>query len=74
MTSSASSGGKQVSRPLPVPYTAAEAAPLLRVNPWTVRELCRTGALKANRPGKVWLIDPADLQAYIEGRNDEDAA
>lgn len=50
--------------------TASEVAPILRVDSWAVVRLCRTGALRATKPGQKWLIDPADLQAYIEaGRN-----
>ena len=64
-----------MSRPLPVPYTAAEAAQILRVSPLEVARLCRVGRIKADRPGKAWLIDPADLDAYRKGkRTDEDAA
>lgn len=54
--------------------TAAEAADILRVGSWQAVALCRTGELKATKPGKQWLIDPADLDAYIEsGRNDAPA-
>lgn len=52
--------------------TSSEAAAKLRVGPWQVVELCRTGELPAYKPGKTrkWLIDPADLAAYIaSGRN-----
>ena len=54
----------------PVFYTAPEAAKILRVGPWQVVALCRTGELPATKPGQKWLIAPADLQAYIDaGRN-----
>lgn len=49
----------------PVFLTAPEAAEILRVGPWQVVALCRTGELKATKPGQKWLINPADLDAYI---------
>lgn len=51
----------------PVFLTAPEAADILRVSPWQVVNLCRTGELKATKPGKKWLIRPDDLNAYIAG-------
>lgn len=55
--------------------TAHEVADLLRIGPYQVVILCRTGALRASKPGKSWLIDPADLRAYIEAsRNDTEAS
>lgn len=64
-----------MTRPLPVPYTAAEAAEILRVTPFVVTKLCKTGALKADKPGDRYLIWPEDLMAYIKGgSNTEDAA
>lgn len=53
--------------------TAPEAAEKLRVGVWQVVALCRSGELRATKPGKKWLIEPADLTAYIDaGRNDVD--
>lgn len=55
--------------------TAAEVAPVLRITPYAVSELCRTNALRASKPGKSWLITPADLEAYIAaGRNRAEAS
>lgn len=45
---------------------APEVATILRIDPWAVVRLCRTGAIRATKPGQKWLIDPADLQAYID--------
>lgn len=50
----------------PALLTPAEAAVKLRVKPWSVTKLCRTGELRATKPGKSWLIPPAELDAYIE--------
>lgn len=46
--------------------TAAEVAKKLRVLPWWVTERCRSGDIRATKPGKTWLIAPADLDAYLE--------
>lgn len=46
--------------------TAPEVAHILRCGTWQVLQLCRTGALRASKPGKSWLVDPADLRAYLE--------
>lgn len=51
--------------------TAYEVADVLRIGVYQAVILCRTGALRASKPGKSWLVDPADLRAYIEAsRND----
>lgn len=46
--------------------TAAEVALKLRVRPWFVTERCRSGAIRATKPGKTWLISAADFAAYLE--------
>lgn len=46
--------------------TAAEAAAKLRVTPWFITERCRSGEIRAAKPGKTWLIRPADLDDYLE--------
>jgi excisionase family DNA binding protein len=55
------------------PYLKAyEAAEILGCSPQAVTQLCREGELPASRPMKAWLIDPADLRAYITAhRNDQ---
>lgn len=51
--------------------TAEEVADLLRIGPMQAVALCRTGKLRATKPGKTWLIRPEDLEAYIAaGYND----
>ncbi len=32
----------------------------------TVQSACQTGGLKANRFGRMWLIDPDEAQAFAE--------
>jgi excisionase family DNA binding protein len=46
--------------------TAAEVAVRLRVTPWFVTERCRSGEIRASKPGKSWLIAPADVEAYLD--------
>lgn len=53
--------------------TADEAAEILRIGPFQVVILCRTGQLRASKPGKSWLIDPADLRAYLDAHRNKPA-
>lgn len=46
--------------------TPAEAAEKLRVKPWFITQRCRSGEIRATKPGKSWLIKRDDLDAYIE--------
>ena len=50
---------------LPALLTAEEVAPILRMKPAEVTRLCREHKLRAARPGRAWLIEPADVDAYI---------
>lgn len=59
-----------MSSPLPRYLTCAEVADVLRVRPWEVSRLCKEGKLRAVKPGKAWLIAPADLEAYIHRAQD----
>lgn len=54
--------------PPPVLLTVAEAAELLRIDPYTVRRYVNRGELPAYRIGRELRIDPAELQAYLQGR------
>jgi excisionase family DNA binding protein len=47
--------------------TTAEAAAILHVSRRRVQELIRLGTLKAIKPGRDWVIDPASVKAYGEG-------
>jgi len=51
--------------------TAPEVAEVLRVGTFTVIELCRSGALRASKPNKSWLVDPADLRAYLDAHSNQ---
>jgi excisionase family DNA binding protein len=75
MTSAPTPTGSAESAPPPgVSFlTASEAAARLRVGTFQVVELCREGKLRATKPGRMWLILPADLEAYIAaGYNDSE--
>lgn len=56
---------------LPQFMVAAEVAPILRVTEFEVARLCREGLLKASKPGRSWLIDPTDLQTYIDSHSNQ---
>ena len=42
--------------------TTDEAANILNVGEFQVRQLCRHGKLKARKIGRMWFIDPASVQ------------
>jgi excisionase family DNA binding protein len=52
--------------------TAAEAAEVLRITPIQAVKLCRRGELRATKPGKSWLIDAEDLDAYLDAHSNDD--
>lgn len=43
-----------------------EAAEVARCSVWQIRELIKSGKLKAFKQSKGYLITPGDLKAYIE--------
>ena len=42
-----------------------QAAAAAKCSIYKIREAIKQGALKAYRPGKVYLIDPADLDGWV---------
>ena len=42
-----------------------QAASAARCSIYQIREAIKTGELKAFRPGKSYLIDPADLETWV---------
>ena len=46
-----------------MPEQLGEAARRLNVSPSRIRAMIGSGRLKAIKVGKVWLIDPKDLDA-----------
>ncbi|MGW1799155.1 helix-turn-helix domain-containing protein [Streptomyces sp. NPDC001984] len=45
-----------------------EVAALLECSPQYARRLAREGRLRARRAGRIWLVDPASLDAYRRGQ------
>lgn len=50
-------------------YTPDEVAEILKVTPWTVREWCKAGKLKASKPGRSWRIEEQDLLDFTRARH-----
>lgn len=48
-----------------------EAADLLGVTPWTVREQARSGQLPANKVGREWRFSRTALDEYLYGHRPE---
>ena len=42
-----------------------QAATAAKCSVYTIREAIKQGALKAYRPGKVYLIDPVDFDRWV---------
>ena len=42
-----------------------QAAAAAKCSIYRIREAIKKGALKAYRPGKVYVIDPADLDSWV---------
>lgn len=55
-------------------YTADEAAAILRLTPWEITKRCRSGEIKASKPGKSWRIAETDLVAYVEAHSNQQAS
>lgn len=46
--------------------TAEQLAEIAQVEPWSIREECRTGKLRGSKRRGKWLIEPGDAQAWFE--------
>lgn len=46
-------------------FTCAQVARMLQISVRGVQDLCGAKKLKGTRIGKLWRIDPDDLEAYI---------
>lgn len=44
-----------------------QAAAAAMCSIYKIREAIKQGELKAYRPGKVYVIDPADLDSWVRG-------
>jgi excisionase family DNA binding protein len=59
-------GGRAMSERLTVEQVAAQ----LHVEPYTVRAYAKAELLRGYKPGKRWLFDQADVDAFLEaGQN-----
>ena len=58
----------------PQAYSVAEAAAVLRVSQWLVREACRTGQLRSRRLGARIIIPRAAVEEFLSAQADEGAA
>jgi excisionase family DNA binding protein len=48
--------------------TISEAARRFGLSPQYLRDIARSGRLKARKMGRDWLTTPADVDAYIRSR------
>ena len=55
-------------------YTVAEAAEVLRVSPWLVREACRRGQLRSIRLGVRIIIPGTAIEAFLAGESEGEEA
>ena len=46
--------------------TVEQVAAKTSARPYTVRAWAKSGALRGMKPGKRWLFDPADVDAFLE--------
>jgi len=42
---------------------------ILPINALTIREYLREGRLKGQKLGKLWTVEKADLERFLEGNN-----
>ena len=42
---------------------------ILPINALTIREYLREGRLKGQKLGKLWTVEKADLERFLEGDN-----
>lgn len=47
--------------PVPKPFDVSEAAHTLNLAEGTVREMCRSGEIKAVKVGRAWRIPAAEM-------------
>ena len=48
-------------------FSVEEIASMLFLSPITVQRMCRSGKLDASKVGKRWLVQLADVQAFVDG-------
>lgn len=55
-------------------YSVAEAAAVLRVSPWLIREACRRGEIRSLRLGKRIIIPREAIDQFLAAGLDEGPA
>lgn len=58
----------------PLLISAKKAGEMLGLKVWDVRGLCASGELRAGKPGRLWLIDPASVKEYAKRITTRDEA
>lgn len=43
-----------------------QVASQLKCSPWAVRDWAKSGDLRGSKPGKRWLFEQADVDAFLE--------
>ena len=56
----------------PIFCSVNQAAKALNLAPYTVRELCKAGAIRATKYGNRWLVDVTDLNRYAADLHDRE--
>lgn len=51
-------------------YTVEKVANIIKKSTYTIRRHIKLGILKAERPGKSYIITYTNLNNYINGKND----
>ena len=54
--------------------TVAEVADILRIGPWQVTKWCRSGKLRASKPGNAWLIRSDAVDELLAEHSNEAAS
>ena len=61
----------------PIFCSVNQAAKALSLAPYTVRELCKAGAIRSEKYGNRWLVSVSDLNRYADdllARREEQSA
>lgn len=57
---------------LPLIMTAKQAATVLQLHPYFVKQMCRDGKLSARKIGRAWRISREAVKAMMEGERQKD--
>lgn len=51
-------------------YDTTETAHMLGMQPWNVRELCRSGRLRYRHTGRRYIIPRSAIEEFLSGSDD----